>query len=241
MKKSKIFISILLIVFIVFSFCFYFTAKNEIHDIPLSFEITSGGFTEKVSCWNNGEDYYVFLPSYAEISKTKICLSTQTQVKINGVNIVDEMFCDDFELDEKYEMEYQDFLSEKSCNIIFLKSENVATAYLTTESGNMDYIHSKKGNSEAGNIKFFSVDGKLDSSEIVESIKGRGNYTWEYYDKKPYSLDLRQETDILGLGKASRWILLANAFDESHLKNKLVFEFSKNVGLEYSPDSQWVN
>ena len=117
----------------------------------------------------------------------------------------------------------------------------MATVYIDTESGNMDYIHENKENKESGKISIYtSVEG-IDYSGDLTSIKGRGNNTWDEFEKKPYNIELQNESNLLGMGKASQWVLLANADDHSNLRNKLVYDFSDEIGLEFSPDSRWVD
>ena len=45
----------------------------------------------------------------------------------------------------------------------------------------------------------------------------------------------------MGMGQAQRWILLANGYDASNLKNKVAYDLAKAAGMAYSPDSQWVD
>ena len=69
-------------------------------------------------------------------------------------------------------------------------------------------------------------------------IKGRGNSTWGQ-PKKPYKLKLDKKTDLFGFGKNKHWVLLANYFDESQLRNKTAYDMSGKFGLTYQ-DSTWV-
>ena len=55
----------------------------------------------------------------------------------------------------------------------------------------------------------------------LDYIRGRGNSTWQA-DKKPYKLKLDKSQDLLGMGKNKHWALLANRFDQSLLRNRLV-------------------
>lgn len=65
------------------------------------------------------------------------------------------------------------------------------------------------------------------------TIKGRGNFTWTQ-NKKPYQIDLNQKVNLLGLGKRSKWILLANSLDVSHLRNDLAFYLARMVGEDFA-------
>ena len=53
----------------------------------------------------------------------------------------------------------------------------------------------------------------VDGYEIVLSAKGRakgrGNATWEYYEKKPYKIKFDQKQSLFGLTANKDWVLLA--------------------------------
>ena len=74
---------------------------------------------------------------------------------------------------------------------------------------------------------------------LALQIKGRGNYTWTGFDKKPYRLKLDKKAGILGMKKSKHFGLLAHADDElGFLRNTMGFEFSKRLGLAWTPDQQ---
>ena len=69
-----------------------------------------------------------------------------------------------------------------------------------------------------------SWDGE-DFSDLIASkcyVKGRGNTTWQM-DKKPYAIKLDSKSEVLGMPKHKRWVLLANKIDKSMIRNKLTF------------------
>ena len=73
------------------------------------------------------------------------------------------------------------------------------------------------------------------------SIKIRGNST-SSGAKKPYNFKFSGKTDILGLGKAKKWCLLANCYEKTLIRNEMVFDFARNsTCLEYTPDSKFVD
>ena len=72
-------------------------------------------------------------------------------------------------------------------------------------------------------------------------IKGHGNSTWSNTkDKKPYQIQFAEKTDVLGLGRGKKWLLLANWFDVSHMRNALAFRLAKELNIPGTPDSTWV-
>lgn len=74
-------------------------------------------------------------------------------------------------------------------------------------------------------------------------LKGRGNSTWQER-KKPYSLRLHDTITLPGMRASSRYILLANAFDESFIRNAVGLQLSQRCGLggaDYAYASLYVN
>ena len=71
-------------------------------------------------------------------------------------------------------------------------------------------------------------------------IRGRGNSTWEWYDKKPYRLKLDVKHKMLGLGKNKDWVLLANFRDPTDLMNAFVFEVADWMGMPYVNNTRFV-
>ena len=71
--------------------------------------------------------------------------------------------------------------------------------------------------------------GKSVGSAVAE-IKGRGNSTWEKFDKKPYKFKFDKKQNLFGYGKEKTWVLLADYRDYSLLRNMLAL----NAGLTMS-------
>ena len=208
---------------------------------PFDLRISAGGADEVISLWEEDGAYYAFLPGYADLSKVRIKLNTSVPVYVDGKAITDGMSCEMFRPGDVYDLTYTAWGRERCDTVAFLQSANIAAMYIDTESGSMDYIHDQKGNEEAGRISVYGQDGTLDYAGQLLSINGRGNNTWDYFDKKAYSMKLSEEADLLGMGQAQKWILLANADDPSHLRNKIIYDFAAEIGLTYSPDCQWVD
>ena len=71
--------------------------------------------------------------------------------------------------------------------------------------------------------------GKSVGSAVAE-IKGRGNSTWEKFDKKPYKFKFDKKQNLFGYGKEKTWVLLADYRDYSLVRNMLAL----NAGLTMS-------
>ncbi len=68
----------------------------------------------------------------------------------------------------------------------------------------------------------------------LEYIRGRGESTWGQ-GKNPFRLKLDKKQDLFGMGANKNWVLLANYFDISHMRNRLTFWLGTQLGLAYTP------
>ncbi len=217
-----------------------FSASDETQALSLfSLQLSVDGGTETVRCYKSeDEQYFVFLPGFAELSAAKIRLHTGEPLEINGLTLTEGMNCSSrFDVNQPYPFS----VGKNLHTITFLRASALPSMHIDTRSGEMDYIHAKKGNSEDASIRVFTADGTQNYRAENASIQGRGNNTWDSFEKKPYSITLEVDSDLLGLGAAQRWVLLANADDRSHLRNKIVYDFAAELGLPYSPQSAWVD
>lgn len=71
-------------------------------------------------------------------------------------------------------------------------------------------------------------------------IRGRGNSSFLWYDKKPYRIKLDEKHKLLGLDKAKSWVLLANYRDITDLMNTFVFELGHWMGLPFTNHTRYV-
>ncbi|MCC8118874.1 MAG: CotH kinase family protein [Bacteroidales bacterium] len=86
-----------------------------------------------------------------------------------------------------------------------------------------------------------AVDSPYDEwdFEAEAGIRGRGNSSWLWYDKKPYRIKLKKKASIMGMPEGKSWVLLANYRDPTHLMNTYVFVLGKMLGLPYTNDTRY--
>ena len=74
------------------------------------------------------------------------------------------------------------------------------------------------------------------ASPLTLQIKGRGNYTWTGFEKKPYRLKLDNKAALLGMDNSKHFALLAHADDTAAgLRNALGFAVSESLGMPWTP------
>ena len=85
------------------------------------------------------------------------------------------------------------------------------------------------------------VEGVSDIATASEPlpmlIRGRGNYTWTGFDKKPYRIKLSASAPLAGMEKSKHFVLMAGADDNlAYMRNPLGYELSRRMGLAWTPD-----
>lgn len=210
-------------------------------NIPLSVTILMDGHQEQIACWEDSAgEYVVFLPSGMNLSEAVLSVDEQTPVLLDSEPLAGAVSCSRFQLDTPYPLICTVNGVREEHVLRFQQSAQVPSVHLDVRSGSMDLIHETKGNEEPGELRLYSETGELAYSGMIESLRGRGNSSW-FQEKKPYSMTLAREADLLGMGRAENWILLANASDPSHLRNKLVYDLAARTGMAYAPESRWVD
>lgn len=116
-----------------------------------------------------------------------------------------------------------------------IKSEIVPRIYITyTADINRDSFIT-------ATLKVNDPSGKYaDISDSSGEVRIRGNST-SSGAKKPFNIKFSGSQDLLGLGKAKKWVLLANMYDKSLIRNKLSFDFAENIGLRYTQSTRFVD
>ncbi len=82
-----------------------------------------------------------------------------------------------------------------------------------------------------GNSIEFTVDERTEYFSDVQ-IKGRGNSTWGG-NKRPFQIKFDKKVDLLGLGARKKYVLLANAVDNSFVRNAMMVKMSGMIGEQY--------
>lgn len=74
------------------------------------------------------------------------------------------------------------------------------------------------------------------TSPLAIQIRGRGNYTWKDFDKKPYKVKFADKYSLLGMPANKHWCLMAYADDDlGYLRNTVGFCISEYLGMRWTP------
>lgn len=185
----------------------------------------------------SGRGVYLCLPSFFEADVAYIDDTIET-LYIDGQKIGDKW---EFQYNQVYWCQMESGGNVAEFPFCIVKSENMDSMFINTKSGSMDYVWEEKDNEEAGTLLVYNADGTVVCSEELEYIHGRGNSTWYYSSKKPYTIKLMEKTPLLGMEEAKKWTLLANAYEGSKLANVMAQDMAKNWGMPVWLDSKWID
>ena len=115
---------------------------------------------------------------------------------------------------------------------------NLPTLYITLDNGVSPSSITKDENLPAT----FSMraEGYDDITDAAISIKGRCNSTWQL-PKKPYQIKFEKKTDLLGMGASKKWILLANYWDKTLMRNAITYELANKMNNIFSVQCKHVD
>lgn len=192
---------------------------------------------QDIHLWKNEDNiYYLFLPGHCSLVDVHIRLDTSARVTIDGKPIKDAQSLNGFETGIHYPLTS----GKHTAALCILQSSAIPTLYISTQSGSLKSIHAKKGNKETVSVALLGADGTVDHlSPDGCTLRGRGNSTWNY-DKRPYLLNFTEETSLLGMNAAHKWGLLANAVDETNLRNKMVYDLAAKMHFAWTPRCEYV-
>ena len=93
------------------------------------------------------------------------------------------------------------------------------------------------------NIKYYnntvSINDTEEQTYVNVEFKGHGNSTWGW-PKSPYQIKFQDKVDVLGMGAAKKWLLLANFLDKSNIRNAAAFYLEHMLNIDYALDGKFV-
>ena len=74
------------------------------------------------------------------------------------------------------------------------------------------------------------------ASQLAAEFKGRGNWTWRGFDKKPYKIKFDVKQKVLGMPNNKHWCLMAGADDDlGFLRNPTGYMVSAALQMRWTP------
>ncbi|MBO5778128.1 MAG: CotH kinase family protein [Clostridia bacterium] len=129
------------------------------------------------------------------------------------------------------------------------KTEELPAIYITTDSGKAVTKKVYEGAQMVMTLperyEEYLTEYSMGTGGAIQ-MRCRGNSTFETgpnrlgdSGKFSYKIKLEKKANLLGMGESRHWVLIANFYDVTNLRNKLVYDLSGAMGLSYT-QSRWV-
>lgn len=137
-----------------------------------------------------------------------------------------------------YAGEYKLSGAASQIDINVMQSEGIAAIFINTIHSTIDDLYSDRNNELRGRIKVIAADGEIDYEAAIKSISGRGNTSWNSWEKKPFTITCKEDVSILGMNKGCRYALLPNAADATLIRNELAQSISCELAKSKADSEQ---
>lgn len=126
--------------------------------------------------------------------------------------------------------------------VVALQSD-LPSMYIDLEGTTLEQIHSDR-TVKYDSTSIFITDPAGEHTLAVRNnvqIKGRGNSSWLLYEKKGYQIRFDTKTSVMGMPEAKKWVLLANAGDDSLMRFQLASRAAQSWDMAYVPELRYVD
>lgn len=122
-------------------------------------------------------------------------------------------------------------------NLKVMRGSPIPTLFFSVDEQDLKRIHENKRKDiqQPASLIMLDEKGQLNCSDSLTSFHVRGNTT-RTAPKKPYEFKLSRKEDLADMGDGKTWILLANWFDISLLRNQITLDLCRELGLRGTPE-----
>ncbi len=183
----------------------YYTNGTTAYDITCSYNSAEG-------VW---EGVIPYLYDFSGLVATFATVDAAATVTVEGVEQINGTTANDFNTEVTYTVANSNGTYQKA--VVRLKNTGLPVVVITGNEGQAPYPKA---------TDFDDIEGKftIDINGTVHTggVRLRGNTT-QSMPKKPYAIKLDGKSEVLGMPKHKRWVLLANWLDRTMLRNDLAF------------------
>ena len=180
--------------------------------------------------------YYFFLPSFVKNQKVYLEKMAEDNIVLDGQQISEKSYFQ-WQEDNIYQLEF----GGKIYPCVFMKSSNIPSLFVDTESGSMEALNNDKEHAESGDIWLVNQNKNVEYHGQLKKISARGNSTFDDKEKKAYSISLNGSYPLCGMDAGKKWNLLAMYFEYDKIHTKIVYDMADVLEMEYNIDCTWVD
>ncbi len=184
-------------------------------------------------------DNKFYLPAYADVTKLKFNFASSYETITYDDTVVTDGSVIDVsshaETDKisgsmrYYKIKFKASGETLSHTVSIYKASSLPAIFIDTSISKQDFFYNEITDSDAG-IKLIYNDGTTYIDEASTETRVRGNTT-NGNVKKPFQIKFDQKLNVMGMGKAKTWLLLANYLDQTYIRNSVMYNLAKDMGM----------
>lgn len=165
----------------------------------------------------------------------------KTFLEWDGVSVIDFGQCSTFRISKGEMMrDYKVSVTNTGLPIVVLNQPNGNVDWPQTGekvvSKSTDFDEMEEN--YPGDITVYQADGSIDLEKSVSMARLRGNTT-QSFPKRPFAVKLGKKSEILGMPKHKRWVLLANWKDKSLMRNHIALGIARQFTEKFTDGIPW--
>lgn len=208
-------------------------------------QLDSGSVLQNIKLYTTGTNAYFFLPSCTSSCSFSLIYEEATyEILIDGAAVTSGAEISEQSMEGSHTLEIVQKGADGqtlSCSLQYMQSENLPAVFIETFNGTMEYINQSKSNEEPGELLVLTAEGETDSTGQIASIHPRGATSFTMANKKSYKFTLNEAEDLLDMGEGQEWVLIANAFDTTKIRNGMAYELARELGLASAVDTRYAD
>ena len=195
---------------------------------------TNGTTSYDITCvYNSNEGVWEgvipYLYDFSGLVASFATVDPAATVTIEGVEQISGTTVNDYNTEVTYTVANSNGTNQKG--IVRLKNTGLPVVVITGNEGQDPY---SKATDFDKIENTFTID--INGTVLTGGVRLRGNTT-QSMPKKPYAIKLDDKTEVLGMPKHKRWVLLANWLDRTMLRNDLAFYLANQTDT-WAPHGQ---
>ena len=197
---------------------------------------------EIIQTWHCDNVYYLFLPSYAD----------RSDIRLTSFSPMFRVTEQELQLDITHNIDLQQIPMGQVLDCVFMESEDkfefcimqseyIPSVFIDLQSGNLKEIQQDKEYRTGAKLVIRDSTGQILTDVAIKSMGGRGNTSFTGYEKKPFTLNLKEDASLLGLPLGDKYVLLSNASDPTLIRNDISRRMEEAIGLAYAHTGRFVD
>ena len=213
------------------------TGPDTLHDPGVIIDTNAGQIHVDFIRKNDGTGkMFLFLPSFVKDNELTLSVDDFWILCFDGKRVWDgeKITLDNLPKIVTCTPAYTGWVDNTEYEFICMRSQNIPAVFIDTQKLSQKELDADKEVSDRAAFRAVDPDGSLDTAGNLELIRARGNSSFQA-EKKSYRIKFSQTEQPFGMSAEKSFILQANAYDNTGIRNSLAYSMADGLGIAYTP------